>query len=51
MPQKPMLSVSDLIIHLQGKGVIFSIMSATDANTYLSQNNNFLNSHHTERIT
>lgn len=41
MPQKPMLSVSDLIIHLQGKGVIFSIMSATDANTYLSQNNNF----------
>lgn len=41
MPKKPMLSVTDLISHLQDKGVLFSIMSDTDANTYLSQNNNF----------
>lgn len=36
-----MLSVDNLITHLQDKGVQFSIMSAEDANTYLSKNNNF----------
>ena len=41
MHQKPMLNASDLIKHLQNKGIKFSIMSDIDAESYLSQNNNF----------
>ena len=41
MPRKPMLTVDNLIVHLQEKGVLFTIMSAKEANAYLTQNNNF----------
>ena len=41
MHRKPMLNASDLIKHLQNKGIKFSVMSDIDAESYLSQNNNF----------
>lgn len=41
MHRKPMLNANGLINHLQNKGVKFSVMSDIDAESYLSQNNNF----------
>lgn len=38
---KTMLSVEDLIFHMQNKGISFSIMSQEDAKTYLHKNNNY----------
>ena len=41
MPRKPMLSVDDLIIHAQDKGIRFEKMSISDAKSYLGKNNNY----------
>lgn len=41
MPQKPMLSVEDLITHSKEKGIKFDAMSELDAKRYLAQNNNY----------
>ena len=39
--RKPMLSVEDLIAHMQGKGIRFDILSETQAKEYLHKNNNY----------
>lgn len=38
---KPMLSVDDLITHMQSKGIAFTIMSVDEAKLYLHKNNNY----------
>ena len=39
--RKPMLSVDDLIAHMQDKGIKFDIVSVDDAKKYLHKNNNY----------
>lgn len=39
--RKPMLSVDDLITHMQDKGILFKIISESDAKQYLHKNNNY----------
>lgn len=39
--RKPMLSVDQLIAHMQEKGIKFEIMSEADAKQYLHMNNNY----------
>ena len=39
--RKPMLSVDQLITHMQEKGIKFEIMSEADAKQYLHMNNNY----------
>ena len=41
MPQKPMLSVQDLIVHSKEKGIQFNSISETEAQDYLARNNNY----------
>ena len=48
--RKPKLSIDEQILHLQSKGVKFNDMSITDAKHYLTENNNFSNFLHTEKI-
>ena len=41
MPQKPMLSVQDLIVHSKEKGIQFNSISEAEAQDYLARNNNY----------
>lgn len=41
MARKPMLTVENLIIHAQDKGIKFNILSIDDAKDYLGKNNNY----------
>lgn len=41
MPQKPMLSVQDLVVHSKEKGIQFNSISEAEAQDYLARNNNY----------
>ena len=41
MSIKPMLCVEDLIEHSKSKGIVFNIISESDAEKYLDKNNNY----------